>query len=87
VSAHVETPAKHRARASDHSALLLDFGAPLLEPLPATAPLSLWRDALSLVLFTWNALVLDEGMALNARTTETASVACHYPEQGSECAL
>ena len=79
MSAELETPEQLPASPRARSALLLDFGAPLLEPLPATAPLSLWRDALTLVVTTWNALVVDEALGMTEHLAELRSAPPRAP--------
>lgn len=84
MSAELETPERSPASPRARSALLLDFGAPLLEPLPATAPLSLWRDALTLVVTTWNALVVDEALGVTEHLAELRARLRALPEPGAQ---
>ena len=64
------------------SAILLDFGAPLLEPLRADAPLSVWRDGLTLVVTTWNALVIDEALGIRQTLSDLCERMRMLPEPG-----
>ena len=75
-------PAFHSKRGERAcSEILLDFGAPLLEPL-GSAPLSVWRDALTLVVTTWNALVIDEALGGSQTLTELRVRVRLLPEPG-----
>jgi len=42
------------------SATILDFGTPLFDLIPPDAPIATQREALSIVILVWNAVIIDE---------------------------